>query len=85
MAKRVFWVGVGVAAGIVVACKASAYVKAHTPKQAREFVLGPDQDNVALRTVQSLWSDFNAYRLQREDELNREFIERSRARQRRQG
>ncbi len=75
--KRAFWIGVGVAAGIVIAAKASSYVKAHTPQQAREFVFGPDQTNVPMSTLQSLWADFNTYRAQREEELNRLYIDRN--------
>ena len=44
MFKRIFWVGVGVAIGIVAVTKAQAYVKANTPDAARQFLLGPDQD-----------------------------------------
>ena len=42
MFKRIFWVGVGVAIGIVAVTKAQAYVKANTPDAARQFLLGPD-------------------------------------------
>ena len=48
MFKRIFWVGVGVAIGIVAVTKAQAYVKANTPDAARQFLLGPDQDNVPV-------------------------------------
>ena len=34
MFKRIFWVGVGVAIGIVAVTKAQAYVKANTPDAA---------------------------------------------------
>lgn len=40
MFKRIFWFLVGFASGLVVASKAQAYVRAHTPRMAREFVLG---------------------------------------------
>ena len=80
MTKRILWVGVGIAAGIVIATKASAYVKAYTPKAAREFVLGPDQTDVPIRTLAALWGDFLTYQHEREDELNRQFIARSKRR-----
>ena len=51
MFKRIFWVGVGVAIGIVAVTKAQAYVKANTPDAARQFLLGPDQDNVPMKTL----------------------------------
>ena len=38
MFKRIFWVGVGVAIGIVAVTKAQAYVKANTPDAARQFL-----------------------------------------------
>ena len=54
MFKRIFWVGVGVAIGIVAVTKAQAYVKANTPDAARQFLLGPDQDNVPMKTLEGL-------------------------------
>ncbi|WP_291527474.1 hypothetical protein [Bifidobacterium sp. UBA744] len=74
MLKRLFWIGVGMAAGVVMVAKAQAYVRAHTPDAARQFVLGPDQDNVTIRTLQGLWEDFNAARIQREEELAGKYL-----------
>ena len=59
MFKRIFWVGVGVAIGIVAVTKAQAYVKANTPDAARQFLLGPDQDNVPMKTLEGLVNEFN--------------------------
>ena len=75
--KRIFWVGVGVAIGIVAVTKAQAYVKANTPDAARQFLLGPDQDNVPMKTLEGLVNEFNATRRAREAELNRQYIERA--------
>ena len=77
MFKRIFWVGVGVAIGIVAVTKAQAYVKANTPDAARQFLLGPDQDNVPMKTLEGLVNEFNATRRAREAELNRQYIERA--------
>lgn len=74
MLKRLFWIGVGMSAGIVLVAKAQAYVKARTPGAARQFVLGPDQNNVTIRTLQGLWEDFNAARTQREEELAGKYL-----------
>ena len=74
MFKRIFWVGVGVAIGIVAVTKAQAYV---TPDAARQFLLGPDQDNVPMKTLEGLVNEFNATRRAREAELNRQYIERA--------
>lgn len=74
MLKRLFWIGVGVTAGLVLAAKAQAYVKAHTPDAARQFVLGPDQDNVTVRTLAALWEDFNRAREAREAELTGRYL-----------
>ena len=41
MFKRIFWVGVGVAIGIVAVTKAQAYVKANTPDAAVSSCLVP--------------------------------------------
>ena len=59
MVKRLFWIAVGVAIGIVAVSKAQAYVKANTPDSARQFLLGPDQDHVAVRTLEGLVNEFN--------------------------
>ncbi|KAA8827123.1 MULTISPECIES: hypothetical protein [Bifidobacterium] len=77
MFKRIFWIGVGVAIGVVAVTKAQAYVRANTPDKARQFLLGPDQDNVPLRTLAGLVDEFNATRRAREAELNRQYIERA--------
>ena len=74
MLKRIFWFAAGMAAGIVLVAKAQAYVKAHTPDAARQFVLGPDQSNVTIRTLQGLWEDFNAARTTRERELAGKYL-----------
>lgn len=78
MFKRLFWVAVGVAIGIVVVSKAQAYVKANTPDVARQFLLGPDQSHVPMRTLEGLINEFNATRRAREAELNDRYIGRLR-------
>ena len=77
MFKRIFWVGVGVAIGVMAVTKAQAYVKANTPDAARQFLLGPDQDNVPMKTLEGLVNEFNATRRAREAELNRQYTERA--------
>lgn len=78
MVKRLFWIAVGVAIGIVAVSKAQAYVKANTPDSARQFLLGPDQDHVAVRTLEGLVNEFDATRRAREAELNERYIGRLR-------
>lgn len=78
MFKRLFWVAVGVAIGVVAVSKAQAYVKANTPDAARQFLLGPDQDHVPMRTLEGLVSEFNETRRAREAELNERYIGRLR-------
>ena len=73
MFKRLFWIGLGVGIGVAAVVKAQAYVKANTPDVARQFLLGPDQENVGMRTLQGLWSEFNTVRRAREDELNKQY------------
>ncbi|MFT8704120.1 hypothetical protein [Bifidobacterium aquikefiricola] len=79
MVKRLFWIGVGVAIGVVAVSKAQSYVKANTPKAAREFILGPDQNNVTARTLNGLFHEFQQTRIQRENQLNAQYAERFRA------
>ncbi|MBW3088962.1 hypothetical protein KIH77_09550 [Bifidobacterium sp. 82T24] len=79
MFKRLLWITIGVGVGVMAVTKAQAYVKAHTPAPARQFVFGPDQDQppITLQTVQSLFDDFQTHRRAREEELNRQFIDKS--------
>ena len=60
MFKRLFWVSIGVGIGVVAVTKAQAYVKANTPDTARQFLLGPDQDHVTMRTLEGLVNEFKA-------------------------
>ena len=76
MFKRIFWMGLGVTAGVVLVTKAEAYVRANTPKRAREFVLGEDQDQVASRTLSGLVHQFTQIMHQRQDELDRRYLDR---------
>ncbi len=76
MFKRIFWMGLGVTAGVVLVTKAEAYVRANTPKRAREFVLGEDQDQVASRTLSGLVHQFTQTMHQRQDELDRRYLDR---------
>lgn len=78
MFKRLFWIGVGVTIGVTAVMKAQAYVKANTPDAARQFLLGPDQEHVGMRTLQGLWHEFNAVRQAREAELNKRYADRIR-------
>lgn len=75
MFKRLFWVGLGVVAGVVAVSKAQAYVKANTPDKARQFLLGPDQENVGMRTLEGLVNEFTQVRRTREVELNNRYID----------
>ena len=74
MFKRLFWVSIGVGIGVVAVTKAQAYVKANTPRQ---FLLGPDQDHVTMRTLEGLVNEFNATRRAREAELNSKYAARN--------
>ncbi|EFA23558.1 hypothetical protein [Bifidobacterium gallicum] len=73
MFKRLFWIGLGVATGVLAVSKAQAYVKANTPDQARQFVLGPDQDHVAMRTLEGLITEFKTAQRTREAQLNQQY------------
>lgn len=73
MFKRLFWIGLGVVAGVLAVSKAQAYVKANTPDKARQFLLGPDQENVAMRTLGGLVADFRQAQQEREAELNAKY------------
>lgn len=76
MFKRLFWIALGVTIGILTVAKAQSYVRANTPDKARQFVLGPDQDHVAVRTLKGLLADFTAAQRGKEEELNQRFASR---------
>lgn len=80
MGKRIFWIAVGAALGIVAVTKAKSYLRTHTPDAPRQFFMGPDSenDNVAMRTVRTLASEFETNRKQREAELNARLTARTR-------
>lgn len=73
MFKRLFWFALGFAAGVIAVSKANAYVRSRTPDAMRQFVLGPDQDHVTMRTLEGLVTEFNATRRAREAELNKTY------------
>lgn len=75
MFKRLFWISIGVGIGAVAVTKAQAYVKANTPDAARQFLFGPDQDHVAVRTLEGLFNEFNETRRAREAELNTKYAD----------
>lgn len=77
MIKRIFWMSLGFAAGVIAVSKAEAYVRANTPDAARQFVLGPDEDHVAMRTLRGLLGEFNETRHSRESELNDKYAHRA--------
>ena len=70
MFKRLFWISIGVGIGAVAVTKAQAYVKANTPDAARQFLFGPDQDHVAVRTLEGLFNEFNETRRAHETKAN---------------
>lgn len=74
MVKRLFWIGLGTMLGVLIAAKAQAYVRERTPDGARQFLLGSDQENVHIRTLQGLVRDFNTARLRREHELGERYV-----------
>lgn len=79
MFKRLFWIGVGAGIGIVAVTKAKAYLRAHTPDAPRQFFLGADaeDEDVPIRTLRTLYQEFEANRHQREEELNQRLVDRS--------
>lgn len=45
------------------------------PDAARQFLFGPDQDHVAVRTLEGLFNEFNETRRAREAELNTKYAD----------
>ncbi|RSX55947.1 hypothetical protein D2E26_0510 [Bifidobacterium dolichotidis] len=73
MFKRLLWIGLGIITGVMIVSKAQAFVKANTPDKARQFVLGPDQDHVGMRTLESLVAEFKTAQRTREAQLNKQY------------
>ena len=79
MFKRLFWIGVGAGIGIVAVTKAKAYLRTHTPDAPRQFFLGADSEdeNVPMRTLRALYTEFEENRALREAQLNERLTNRS--------
>ena len=67
MFKRLFWISIGVGIGAVAVT--------NTSDAARQFLFGPDQDHVAVRTLEGLFNEFNETRRAREAELNTKYAD----------
>lgn len=79
MFKRIFWVAVGAGIGVLAVTKAKAYLRTHTPDAPRQFFLGSDADDekLPLRTLRALYTEFEANRALREEQLNERLTHRS--------
>ena len=75
MFKRLFWVDLGVVGVIKKNSKVQAYVTSKTPDNARQLLLGPDQGNGRMRTLEGLVNEFTQVRRTREAELNNRYID----------
>lgn len=75
MFKRLFWISIGAALGVVGMTKAQSYIKANNP-EAAEQLFGEGGTNSVLGTVQELFNEFNETRQAREAELNQEYADR---------
>lgn len=79
MFKRLFWIGLGAGVGILAVTKAKAYLRANTPDAPRQFFLGPDSDDedVPMRTLRTLYAEFEQNRQTREEQLNDRLVNRA--------
>lgn len=77
--RKLFWMGVGAGCALWAVSRAKAYVRANTPKKAREFVLGTDEENddMARKTIYTLADQIRTRQQEREQELTERFIRRS--------
>lgn len=77
--RKIFWMGLGAGLALWAVSRAKAYVRANTPKKAREFVLGSDEENdqTAQKTLRGLAEELKAREQVREEELTQRFISRS--------
>jgi exonuclease VII large subunit len=77
--RKIFWMGLGAGLALWAVSRAKAYVRANTPKKAREFVLGSDEENdqTAQKTLHGLADELRTRQQEREAELTERFIRRS--------
>lgn len=76
--RKLFWVSVGVGLGVYGYAKFRAYARAHTPKAAATFLMGPEltDSEAMVSTARSLASEFTQAQQAREAELTRRFTHR---------
>ncbi|MDK6472551.1 hypothetical protein [Gardnerella pickettii] len=73
MFKRLFWICIGFAMGVMSVTKARAYVKEKLPQNARNFFFDKDPKNLTLSTILSLYNDFNSSRKAHESQINSKY------------
>lgn len=78
MMKRLFWFGLGMAAGIVLVSKTRAYARSQMPDVMSNFLMGPDMDTAqaSIQTARGLINDFQRLQASREQELEQRFTHR---------
>lgn len=77
--RKLVWMAAGAGIALWAVSRAKAYVRANTPKKAREFVLGSDEENdrVGGKALRDLADEVRARQQRREEELTQRFISRS--------
>lgn len=78
MLKRLFWLCVGIAVGVIAVTKARAYVKSRIPDKLQSVLFEQEPENLTLRTVLQLCKDFHTSRKMHEAQLNEKYARRSR-------
>ena len=71
--KKLFYLSLGMAIGVVMVSKARAYVKNSLPDKASSFLF-PDEEGLPASTLQALLQEFSSAMAQKEKQLADKFL-----------
>ena len=71
--KKLFYISLGVAIGVIMVSKARAYVKSSLPDKASSFLF-PEDGNLPASTLQALLAEFSSAMEEKEKQLADKFL-----------
>ena len=74
--KKLFYLSLGVAIGVIMVSKARAYVKSSLPDKASSFLFSGEDVNLPASTLQALIAEFSCAMEEKEKQLADKFLNR---------
>ena len=71
--KKLFYISLGVAIGVIMVSKARAYVKSSLPDKASSFLF-PEEGSLPASTLQALLAEFSSAMEEKEKQLADKFL-----------